>query len=53
MVVKNWPHDSRLNCTPDTALKDYMKVEYPLVEENYDLLNRLIFFNNWRLMTIK
>jgi hypothetical protein len=44
MVVKNWPNDSWLNCTPILALQNYMKIEYSLVEENYDLIEEIGFF---------
>ncbi len=44
MVVKNWHDDPQLNCTPIAALKDYMKVECALAEENYDLIEEAIFF---------
>jgi hypothetical protein len=44
MVVKNWPNDSWLNCMPTAALKDYIKIECFLVEENYDLIEEADFF---------
>jgi hypothetical protein len=44
MVVKNWPNDSRLNCTPILAFQNYMKIEYSLVEENCDLIEKINFF---------
>ncbi len=44
MVVKNWPNDSWLNCTPILAFQNYMKIEYSLVEENCDLIEKINFF---------
>jgi hypothetical protein len=38
MVVKNWRDELHLNCTPIVILENYMKVEYPLVEKNYGLI---------------
>jgi hypothetical protein len=43
MVVKNWLDDPHVNCTPIIALKDYMKVECALIEENYDLTKEVDF----------
>jgi hypothetical protein len=36
--------DPWLNYTPIIALKDYMKVECVLTEENYDLIEEADFF---------
>ncbi len=44
MVVKNWPDDPQLNCTPTIILKDYMKAECFLVEKNYGLIEKVDFF---------
>ncbi len=44
MVVKNWLDDPWLNCTPTTALKDYMKIECLIVENKYDLMEEVDFF---------
>jgi len=44
MVVKNWPNGSWLNCTPIAVLKDYIKTECFLAEENYDLIEEADFF---------
>jgi hypothetical protein len=44
MLIKNWPNDSRLNYTPILALQNYMKIEYSLVEENCDLIEKIGFF---------
>jgi hypothetical protein len=35
---------TRLNCTPTTVLKDYIKIECFLAEENYDLIEEADFF---------
>jgi len=35
IVVKNWPNDSCLNCTPNVDIKDYMKANAILAKENY------------------
>jgi hypothetical protein len=44
MVVKKWLDDPRMNCTPTTTLENYMKIEYSLDEENYDLIEEAGFF---------
>jgi hypothetical protein len=44
MAVKNWPNDPHLNCTSIAILENYMKGEYPLVEENYDLIEKVSYF---------
>jgi hypothetical protein len=41
---KKWPNDPYLNCTPVVVLENYMKVEYLLVEENYDLIEKVEYF---------
>jgi hypothetical protein len=33
-----------LNCTPTIALEDYMKVEYFLIENDYDLIEEVDIF---------
>jgi hypothetical protein len=43
-MVKNWPDDPSLNCKPNANLKEYLKKEDSLVEENYDLLGEANFF---------
>jgi hypothetical protein len=37
-VVKNWHDDPHHNCKPNTNLKEYLKEEDYLANENYDLL---------------
>jgi len=49
-VVKNWFDDLCLNCTPNVDLKDYMKVEVVLVEENYQLIKKLNTSKNCKLI---
>jgi len=53
MVVKIWPDESWLNCTPIVAFKNYVKVEYFLTKDNHDLIEKFSFFDNYRLMTIR
>ncbi len=44
MVVKKWLDDPRLNYTPTVTLENYMKIEYSLAKENYDLIKEDSFF---------
>ncbi len=37
-IINNWPNDPCQNYTPNANLKDYLKVEIVLVEENYELM---------------
>jgi hypothetical protein len=34
IVIKIWPNDSCLNCTPNVDIKDYMKANAILAKEN-------------------
>jgi hypothetical protein len=43
-MVKSWLDDPRHNCKPNANVKDYLKEEYSLVEDNYDLLEEVHFF---------
>jgi hypothetical protein len=43
-VVKNWPHDPRLNCSRHKDLKDFLKVESVLAKDNYDLIKESNYF---------
>lgn len=53
IVVKNWFDDLHLNYTPNVDLKDYMKVEVVLVEENYQLIKKLNTSKNYKLIRIR
>ncbi len=54
MVVKNWLNDPWLiNCTTIVNLKDYMKIEYALGEKNSNLIEKIVFLNNYKLIAIK
>ncbi len=37
-IVKNWPNDPCLNCKKKMNMKEYMKVEVSLADDNYDLI---------------
>jgi hypothetical protein len=50
--VKNWLDNSHLNYKPNSNFKQYLKVEEFLVEENYNLIDNIIFLKNWRLIVI-
>jgi hypothetical protein len=43
-MVKNWLDDPCHNYKPNVDLKEYLKEEDSLLEENYDLLEELDFF---------
>ncbi len=49
IIINNWPNDPRQNCTPNGNLKDYLKVEVILVEENYELIKEIEFFEKLRV----
>ncbi len=49
LVVKKWVDDLQLNCTPIIALKDYMKVEYSLNKENYNLIKKASFLEQLQI----
>ncbi len=44
MVVKSWPNDLCWNCTPNVYVKDYMKAKAILTKENYQLINKVEYF---------
>jgi len=44
MVVKDWPDDPHYNCKPYVDLKEYFKKEDFLGEDNYDLFEKVDFF---------
>jgi hypothetical protein len=50
---KKWLDDPRLNCTPAAILENYMKIEYSLAEENYDLIEEAGFFELLQVDTIR
>ncbi len=52
MVVKNWPNDSCLNCTPNVYVKDYMKAKAILTKENYYLIIKVEYFESCKLIGI-
>jgi hypothetical protein len=41
-IIKNWPNDPHLNCTPNVDLKDNLKVEIDLA--NYELIEKVAYF---------
>jgi hypothetical protein len=42
-----------LNCTPNANLKDYLKVEVGLVENNYELIEKVEYFEKLQVSTIQ
>jgi hypothetical protein len=38
IIVKNWPNDLCFNCKKKVDMKEYMKMESSLAENNYDLI---------------
>jgi hypothetical protein len=44
-IINNWPNDSCQNCTPNANLKNYLKVEVILVEEDYGLIKDVMLFD--------
>jgi hypothetical protein len=45
-MVKNWLDDMGANCKPKSNLKQYLKMEKKLVEENYELILEHNFFED-------
>jgi hypothetical protein len=43
-IINNWPNDPRQNYTPNVNLKDYLKIEVVIAEENYELIKEVEFF---------
>ncbi len=37
-IVKIWLDDSHVNCMPNKTMKDYLKVEGFLADDNYELI---------------
>jgi hypothetical protein len=42
-----------LNCTPNENLKDCLKVEVGLIENNYELIEKFEYFEELQLSTIQ
>jgi hypothetical protein len=45
-IVETWFDDPCLNYKPITNLNDYLKIEYALVENIYDLIEKVEFFEH-------
>ncbi len=43
-IVKNWRKDPQVNCMPTKNIKDYLKVEGSLVDDNYKLIEKEKYF---------
>jgi hypothetical protein len=43
-IINNWHDDPCQNCTPNANLKDYLKVEVIFLEEDYELIKEVEFF---------
>jgi hypothetical protein len=48
-VVKNWLDDPCLNCSRHTNLANFLKVEYVLTKDNYDLIEESNYFEKMEL----
>lgn len=44
IVIKNWPDDPCLDCTSNINLKEYIKVEVILAKKNYELIEKIEYF---------
>ncbi len=42
--MKNWLNDLCLNCKKKVDMKEYMKMESSLVDNNYDLIEEAEYF---------
>ncbi len=45
-IINNWPDDPCQNCTPNANLKNYLKVEVILVEEDYGLIKEVMLVDD-------
>jgi hypothetical protein len=52
-IINNWFDELCLNCTPNVDLKDYLKVEVGLVENNYELIEKVEYFEELQFSTIQ
>ncbi len=43
-IINNSFDDLCMNCTPNVELKDYLKVEVGLTENNYELIEKVEYF---------
>jgi hypothetical protein len=48
-VVKNWLDDPCLNCSRHMNLTNFLKVEFVLAIDNYDLIEESIYFEKLEL----
>ncbi len=48
-MVKNWLDDPCLNCSRQKELIDFLKVEFVLVKDNYDLIEESNYFEQLEL----
>ncbi len=48
-IINNWPNDLHLNCTPNVDLKDYSKAEIGLVKDNYELIEKVEYFEELQI----
>ncbi len=49
VVVKNQSNDPRMNCMWHNDMKDFLIVETSLIEDNYDFIEKAIFFEQLEL----
>jgi hypothetical protein len=48
-MIKNWLDDLCLNCSTNANLKDYIKVEVALIEDNYELIKESNYFEKLKV----
>ncbi len=48
-MVKNWLDDSCLNCSLHKELIDFLKVEFVLTKDNYNLVEESNYFEQLEL----
>ncbi len=48
-MVKNWRDDPYLNCSRHKELTDFLKVEFVLATDNYDLIQESNYFEQLEL----
>jgi len=44
IIINNQPNDLHMHFTPNAYLKDYLKIKVGLIEDNYELIEKVEYF---------
>jgi hypothetical protein len=44
IIINNWCNDLHLHFTPSANLKDYLKIKVDLLEDSYELIKKVEYF---------